>query len=233
MKTLKTYALSATLSLCASFAVYAGDVSVGRTTVKQLDDSWQVKNLEDKGIVIGGLAGGKMDSETKVFMKLSPQNELQGLLVIKGTPSGLDMTNSYMSYTVKCDSEAGLYAKGNTGNGQRYMECMRVFKLYSSESVLKALAPQALAIVEKEKVVLPPDLRTVLTSYSNGNGTFLSVIAFMAPSFAGLSGQYKEALPDGIDPQTALWAQSLQSATKDGVMSIFSKLVVPPIEFKN
>lgn len=233
MKTLKTYALSATLTLCASFAVYAGDVSVGRTTVKQLDDSWQVKSLDDKGIEIGGSAGGKLQSETKIFMKLSPQNELQGLLVIKGTSSGLDMTNAYMSYTVRCDSSTDFYAKGNTGTGARYLECMRVFKPLSSVSVLNAIAPDALAIVQKEKVDLPTNLRTVMTNYSNGNGTFLSVIAFMAPSFAGLKGQYKEPLPEGIDPQVALWANNLQDATKDSVMSIFSKLTVPPIEFKN
>jgi hypothetical protein len=233
MKTLITCALSATLSLCASLSAYAGDVSVGRTTVKQLDDSWQVKKLEDKGIEIGGSAGGKLQSETKVFMKLSPQNELQGLLVIKGTSSGLDMTNAYMSYTVRCDSSTDFYAKGNTGSGARYLECMRIFKQLASVSVLNATAPEALAIAQNEKVVLPTNLRTVMTNYSNGNGTFLSVMAFMAPSFAGLSGQYKEALPEGIDPQAVLWAQSLQDATKDSVMSIFSKLVVPPIEFKN
>jgi hypothetical protein len=228
----KILVLAAVASL--SLSALAADHSVGRATVKQLDDSWQVKSLDDKGVVIGGSEGGtKLDSETKVFFKLSPKNELAGVLVIKGTSSGLDMTNKYMSYRVKCDGTADFYAKGNTGDDRRFLECMRVFRMFGSQSVMEALAPEVLAVIQKEKIVLPPNLRAVMTNYSNGNGTNLSVIAFMAPSFAGLEGEYKEALPDGVDPQTVLWAQSLQKATKDSVMSIFSKLVVPPIEFKN
>ena len=212
---------------------WASDVSVGRATVQQLDDSWQVKSVEDKGVIVGGSAGGKMDSETKIFIKVSAKNELLGLLAVKATSSGLDMTNARMVYTPKCDSNADSFAQGNTGNNERYLECMRVLKPFGSESLLKNFIPQAVNVLKEEKISLPKSLRAVRTQYSNGNGSNATVIALLAPNFAGTSGEFTEALPAGIDAQLVLWAQSLQKATKGSVMSFSGKLVIPPIEFKN
>jgi hypothetical protein len=227
---IKISALLAIASL--SLSVFAADHSVGRATVQQLDDSWQVKSLDDKGIPVSGAIIGTQESETKIFMKLSPTNELLALIVIKGTASGLDMTNARMVYSPKCDSTANFYAKGNTGTNERYFDCLWVNKSSSAEPLLRNWAPQALEYLKTEKITLPQQLRPIQTRYANGNRTTLMITAFMAPSFAGLTGVVDAPLPAGIEPNVVLWGQSLQKATKDSVTSFSGKFAMPPIEFK-
>ncbi len=227
----KTLILLAAASL--SLSVLAADLSVGRATIAQIDDTWQVKSLDDKGVEFSGSAGGKVASETKVFIKKSSTNELQGLLIIRGTSSGLDMTNARMVYNAKCEGNTSYYAKGNTGNNERYRECLWVSKQLKPENTIKSNAPQVLELLQNEKITLPQTMGTVRTTYWNGNGSNLSVLAFMAPSFAGLSGTVQDTLPEGVQPELALWGQSLQKATKDSVMAIFGKFTMPPTEFKN
>jgi hypothetical protein len=226
----KTLIVLAYVGLC--LPVFAADLSVGRATIAQIDDTWQVKNLDDKGVEFSGSAGGRVTSETKAFIKKSPTGELQGLLVIRGTSSGLDMTNARMVYNAKCEGNKSYYAKGNTGSNERYRECLWVSKQLKPENAIKANAPQALELIQNEKITLPPTMGIVRTTYWNGNGSNLSVLAFMAPSFVGLSGTVQETLPEGVQPEWAFWGQSLQKATKDSVMAIFGKFTMPPIEFK-
>jgi hypothetical protein len=226
----KTLSALATVSLC--FPLFAADVSVGRSTIAQIDDTWQVKSMEDKGVEFTGSAGGKVISETKAFIKKSSTGELLGLLIIRGTSSGLDMTNARMVYNAKCEGNKSYYAKGNTGNNERYRECLWVSKQLKPESTIKTNAPQALELLQNEKITLPLTLAVVRSTYWNGNGSNLSVLAFMAPSFVGQSGEVQETLPEGVQPELALWGQSLQKATKDSVMAIFGKFAMPPIEFK-
>jgi hypothetical protein len=226
----KTLIILTAMSL--SLPLLAADLSVGRATIAQIDDTWQVKSLDDQGVEFSGSAGGKVASETKAFIKKSATGELQGLLVIRGTSSGLDMTNARMVYNAKCEGNKSYYAKGNTGNNERYRECLWVSKQLKSEGAIKANAPQALELLQNEKITLPPTMSVVRTTYWNGNGSNLSVLAVMAPSFAGLSGTVQEILPEGIQPELALWGQSLQKATKDSVTAIFGKFTMPPIEFK-
>lgn len=231
MKNARKVFLICTAMVC--LPAWAADVSIGRATLQQLDDSWQVKSLVDKGIPVTGAIIGTQDSETKILMKLSPKNELLGLIVIKGTSSGLDMTNARMIYSPKCDSTETYYARGNTGTNERYFDCLRVYKAAAAESRLKAWSPQAFDIIKAEKITLPASLGIVQTSYANSNRTSLTISALMAPSFTGLAATVEGTLPADVDPHAVLWGHGLQKAAKDSVTSFSGKFTLPPIEFKN
>jgi hypothetical protein len=210
----------------------AADFSVGRAPVKMPGEGWRILEIADKGRGYqgGGDVDGRIQSETKVFIKESSSKSVEALVVVRGSSGGL--RNGVMVYTTECSAGKNGYASGNSGTRTSYIDCLQVLRKFPSESVLQAFAPNVLPMLKADNTVLPPALTTISSHFSNSNGTFLDVLAFFAPNFAGREGKAADNSAEGVEPQSVVWGHELSDAVRGSVRSLSGTLAFPEIEFK-
>jgi hypothetical protein len=229
MNPLSKYTASALALVLATQMGVAADFSVGRVPVSIPGDGWRVIEIPDAGSDYNGGVTGTIRSETKVFLKESPIKDVEAILMVRASLAG--MNNGWMTYTPECKENRNGYALGNTGTRVGFADCLRVFREFSTQSVLKAIAPKVLEALTAENTILPPSLHTVMSYYANSNGTFVDVRSFMAPKFAGRAGTVAEPLPAGVEAKNVVWGLELAEAVRGSVKSISGKLPLPSLEF--
>jgi hypothetical protein len=226
---LKTLIGATALAACA--CSLAADFSIGRATAVLPGDDWKELSQENNELKYGGAQLGQINAETKSFYTLDAKNTLRALVVIRGTKNGIGGDLGQMVYAPQCDSSSDYFASGNTGVGRNYLECYRVFRPIVAKNILKAITPEALGDIEKNKLALPEGLVTIMSSYGNSNGTNLNVVVYTAMNFQGLDKVVSDKLPENVYAGHVAWARALMDEVKSSVRSISGKAVFPAMAF--
>jgi hypothetical protein len=219
------------VSLAYSPMSLAADFSVGRVKVKLPGDGWRVVDFKDAGMDYSGELVGTIQSDKKVFIKESATKSFQAMIVVRASAGGI--SGGTVRYSADCESAKDFVATGMKKSDSNFYDCLRVFKFFTTESLIKELVPDLRIILEKDTAVVPDALQTVWNMYANSNGTFVDVRAFFGTNFASKKAESTEQLPPGIEASTYAWGQELSKGVKNAVNSLFSKLTLPDLEFKS
>jgi hypothetical protein len=212
-------------------AYSAADFSVGRVAVRLPGDGWRAVDLKDAGINYSGEISGTIPSEKKIFIKESLAKELQIMVVVRASSSGI--SGGRVSYSSDCESTPDFVATGMDESDKNFYDCVRVFKLFTADSLMNLLTPDLKKILDQDAVVVPESLQTVWSKFANENGTFVDVIVFINPAFMGKKSEANKRRSSDIDASSYAWGQELAKEVKDAVNSVFSKLKIPELIFKS
>jgi len=216
--------------LCALLgSAQAAEFSVGRADIVFPTDDWSVAELSDAGRAYGGLDPKVLASESKMFVKTSPQRGVEAVVLVQASKAGFPAR--YATYTRECESTKDYYAEGTTGGGMRLAHCLVVHRIYSTESLVKAMGEPWISSLQRLKGQLPQGMFEISSEYSNSNGTFLVVTAWLARALEGAPDKVDEALPKGIDASHVVWGKALSLAVRSSVNSIFGTMKFPALAF--
>lgn len=210
-----------------AMAAQAADFSVGRVEVEFAEQGWKEVPLPDSAKAYGGDKSGALDVQSKLYVLGGSASDAQVLVLVSAATGGLG--GGYMTYSGDCQSDAKNYREGNPGIRRSFTQCLTVTPRYSSESVLKALAPAVLELQHSGVVSVPRPAYTVWNYHAVSTGTFVDVRVFVMSPLAAIGTFVAQALPEGVPPEHVAWGRQLIEAVKSSVYSVSGRLVVPAI----
>jgi hypothetical protein len=217
------FALAALLPWSSALAQEKYDV--GRASITFSSPGWKQLKLDDQGVQYSGEIQGKLPSDTQLFVNATPDKKVLAVMRVRASKGGL--SSGYFVYTPKCEDKEAAYAEGNSGFEQSYAQCLLVYPLYSTSSLLKYLSIENETKFKSFAGDVPEQgMRLLSAYYSNANGTFVVVELLLAPQFSGL-----RTSSDKDDPYL-LWGRELMNSVKSSVNSLFGGMKFPAMEFK-
>jgi hypothetical protein len=223
---LKTWVGIAALS-CALFSqsLFAQDFKVGRVTIKFTDSGWLATEVPDNGVPYTGDISGTIASETRIFVNQTSGGDVVAVLIASASKGGI--SNGYMTYSPTCADRRAMLVEGNSGAQLSYAECLIVYPLFTTSSVLKNLSETESLILKSAKMKLPDTMQLIQAIYANSNGSHMRARIMFAPGFVGLKPQAATA----EDPVFS-WSREFLRAVRGGVNSFRGHVTIPAIEVK-
>lgn len=210
-----------------AMAAQATDFSVGRVEVEFAEEGWREMPLSDSENAYGGEKAGALAVQSKLYVRGGAGSDAQVLVLVSATSGGLGA--AYMSYSPTCQSDAENYREGNTGIRRPFAQCLTVTPVYTSESVLRSLAPEILDLQSAGTVSVRSPVYTVWNRHAISTGAFVDVRVFVMSPMGATGTSVAETLPNGVPPEHVAWGRQLKDAIKSSVHSLSGRLVVPPI----
>ena len=210
----------------------AAEFEVGRAKVVLAGDGWQVLDMADGGKPYNGGVQAKIQSETKVFLKLGADKTVQTVVLIRASQAG--MANGWMVYSHDCKGNDQMYAVGNTGARTNNYDCLSVWGLYRTSEWVDDLFPELNNKLKAQQLQLPKAVQPISMHFANANGSFAEARVLLAPGFTGVATQAAAdfgTLPKGVLPSAVGWGQELAKAVRGSVSSLSGRLEVPAIEY--
>jgi hypothetical protein len=214
--------------LMAAGAVHAADFSVGRVDITFGETGWKEVALPDESQAYGGEKDGALAVQAKLYLLEASADEGQTLVLVSTNSQGLGGgRGGYMTYNPDCKSDAKNYREGNEGFSARFLQCLTVTPLYTSDSVFQALAPQVPALQAAGVVSVRRPVYTVWSRYAISTGSFLDVRVFTVAPLRDGGAAVTEPLPDGVPSAHVAWGRQLTDAVKSSVHSLTGRLTMP------
>lgn len=217
--------------LMAAGAAHAADFSVGRVDITFVEPGWKEVSLPDESQAYGGDRDGALAVESRLYVLEASADEGQTLMLVSTNSRGLGGgRGGYMTYNTECKSDAKNYREGNEGFNARFLQCLMVTPLYTSDSVFQALAPQVPALQAAGVVSVRRPVFTVWSRYAISTGSFVDVRLFVVSPLNGGTTAVTGSLPDGVPPAHVAWGRQLTDAVKSSVHSLSGRLEMPPVK---
>lgn len=228
MKKMQAFAAGLVVLALGGFA-QAAEFDVGRATVVFSTDGWRETSLPDAGLKYKGDREGALAAERKLLIKESPQHGIEAVVLMR---SNRGITNGYMTYERRCESTDTLFAEGATGGALRVADCLRVFPLYSTASLLADMDADVQSAMKGLEGKLPKGMYAVTSEYWNTTGSALLAYVLLAPGVTSkaASDALGVVLPKGIEPSHVAWGRELNRAVRGSVNSIFGTMAFPDVE---
>lgn len=223
-------ALAAGCAILGAVAAQAADFSVGRVDIKFADPDWKVVPLPDQAVAYGGEKSGALEVQSKLYVRGAAGSDGQILVLVSANSGGLGGgRGGYMTYSPNCRSDEYNYREGNEGFRASFMQCLTVTPLYSSESALKALAPQVLDLQTSGGVSVQRPIYTVWSRHAISTGSFVDVRVFLMSPLGVDGASVADSIPSGVPTDHVAWGRQLRDAVKSSVYSLSGRLDMPPI----
>lgn len=204
----------------------AAEVRVGRATV-ETDAGWHAYEVDKLGIDYGGDHTGTIRSETKAFVQVSPDKQLNAIVIVRASFGGIGQGR--MVYSPVCKGNAETLAVGNNGFNRTYSECWTVSRALDAQAVLKLT--KSVELPGLGQVGVPETVVLITSSYANDSGNFLEVVVVLGPTLLGREGPFDTALPAGVETRFALVGQDFAKAVRAYMNSLSGRFVFPPVTF--
>jgi hypothetical protein len=215
-------------SIVFAATAYGQEHPVGRATLSFDSPQWIAIEVPDKGVNYSGEIQGTVTSETRMFVNQTADKKFQALLIARVNKGGIGGGSGYFSYSPQCQDSQALLSEGNKGFNQSFAQCLLVYPLFTTTSLIKILPDNEAQILKSSRIILPDALQLISVHYANSNGSFVHARILLAPRFKGLVSPDQPS-----ESPTIAWAKVLMKAAKDGVNSFSGRVKVPAIEFDN
>jgi hypothetical protein len=199
---------------------------VGRVNITFPSPGWKRIKLEDAGVPYAGFhIMGTYPAETQLFVNATPDKKVLSIMRIRASKGGIMIGN--FVYSPKCEASDANHAEGNSGPGRSFAQCLVVYPLFSTSSLLKYLEIENETKFKSFAGDVPEKgMRLISAYYASANGTFISIEILLAPQFVGLRGNSTQ------DDPHLLWGRELMDAVKGSVRSFSGDMKFPAMEFK-
>jgi hypothetical protein len=199
---------------------------VGRALLSFESPSWVAVEVPDKGVNYTGEVEGTVASETRMFINQKGDQTFQALLIARVSKGGI--ASGYFSYSPKCQDSQAMIAEGNSGFQQPFAQCLLVYPLFTTTSLLKQLPASEAEILKSSRIVLPDTMQLISAYYGNSNGSFVHMRILLAPRFKGLVSPEQPS-----ENAVVAWGKGFMKAVKAGTNSFSGRIKIPVIEFNS
>ena len=216
--------------LTVACATHAADFSIGRVDISFVEPGWKEVALPDESQAYGGDKDGALAVQSKLYLLEATANEGQTMVLVSTNSQGLGGgRGAYMTYNPDCKSDAKNYREGNEGFSARFLQCLTVTPLYTSDSVFQALAPQVPALQASGVVSVRRPVYTVWSRYAISTGSFVDIRVFVVSPLTGVGAAVPEPLPKDVPPAHVVWGRQLTDAVRSSVHSLSGRLTMPAL----
>ncbi len=219
------------LASAAPLTAWAGSlVEVGRVKLALQENGWEAVEAPPFQINIGPQGiDGVVDGQAKLLTLKAPDGKAVAVLWVGSTRG--TMTQLRFSGVNDCRSVTSMYVH-DYSQGRVPAECLFFggpFKDFTTES-LKNL-PKLRAALNDDPTRLPPHPYVLVVRMQSSNASGLWMEGVVRGDLKGLAGKALEAVPAGLRPEAAAWAEALGQSSQEALHSIRGELRFPTLEF--